>query len=247
MISISQKKLIKSLSLKKYREREGLFVAEGEKLVRDLMRGGLTPRLVVSCVEVADMECVLASERDMHDISQLKTAPNMLALFPKPEARELNIDAHALTLVLDEIQDPGNMGTIIRTADWFGIHDIVCSRTCADVYGSKTVQATMGAIARVRAMECDLDELFARNASEWHMPVYGTLLEGENIYDAELSAAGLIVMGNEGKGLHKEFIPQLTHKLFIPNYPAGAPTSESLNVAAATAIVCSEFRRRRVS
>ena len=150
--------------------------------------------------------------------------------------------AKNLVLALDDVQDPGNLGTIMRIADWFGIKDIFCSKATADIFNPKAVQATMGAVARVKIHYTDLaKELSALPSS---IPVYGTFLEGDIIYDTQLSANGVIIMGNEGNGISKEVGKTVSRKLYIPNWPAGAATSESLNVAIATAIVCSEFRRR---
>lgn len=248
-ISISKKKQIQQLAQKKQRDEQGRFVAEGIKLVGDLLTAGMKPVFVVGyadalktigrqCTDV--QEC---TEQEMKAVSGLKTPSPLLAVFEKPKLSE-NIDTKQLILVLDEIQDPGNMGTIIRVADWFGIKQIICSDTCADAFGPKVVQSTMGAIARVSVRETNLNELFAHNAREWHLPVYGTFLEGENIYTTQLEQQGFIVMGNEGKGISSNIKPFISNKLFIPNYPIGAPTSESLNVATATAVACSEFRRR---
>jgi TrmH family RNA methyltransferase len=147
----------------------------------------------------------------------------------------------SLCLALDDVQDPGNLGTIIRIADWFGIEDIFCSRGTVDVYNPKVVQATMGAIARVRVHYVDLPEFIASMGST---PVYGTFLDGKDMYGCQLSGNGLIVMGNEGNGISGEIERMVNNKLYIPNYPAERATSESLNVAVATAIVCAEFRRR---
>jgi TrmH family RNA methyltransferase len=148
-----------------------------------------------------------------------------------------------LILALDSVQDPGNMGTIIRIADWFGIKNIVCSTTTVDVYNSKTVQSTMGALARVAVHYVDLVE-FLKQCRNCDYPIYGTFLDGESIYTKKLSSHGVIVMGNEGKGVSKEVASEIGEKLLIPSYPVDVVTSESLNVAVATAIVCSEFRRR---
>jgi len=147
-----------------------------------------------------------------------------------------------LCLALDEVQDPGNLGTIIRIADWFGIEHIFCSQGTADVYNPKVVQATMGALARVHVHYVNLSELID---SLPDIPVYGTFLDGTNIYEQELSQTGIIVMGNEGNGISPEVRKVINRRLYIPNYPANRPTSESLNVAVATAITCAEFRRRK--
>lgn len=150
-----------------------------------------------------------------------------------------------LILALDGVQDPGNLGTIIRTCDWFGIHDILCSRDTADCFNPKVVQATMGALARVRLHYVDLPQMLAQ-LHQQGIPLYGTLLEGRNMYDANAIAdrhKGVIIMGNEGNGISPQVRQLITHPLFIPSYPADMPTSESLNVGIATAIVLSEFRR----
>ena len=145
-------------------------------------------------------------------------------------------------MALDDIQDPGNLGTIIRTADWYGVKDIFCSRNSADVFNPKVVQATMGAIARVRVHYVDLPD-FLKGISN-SMPIYGTLLDGDNFYKKELSNRGILVMGNEGNGISSEIIPLISERLFIPGYPTDVVSSESLNVSIATAITLAEFRRR---
>jgi len=180
--------------------------------------------------------------RGTEKASHLKTPPQLIGIFYQPKNALEEIEfVGKLHLVLDGIQDPGNMGTIVRLSDWFGIQHVFCSPDTADIFNPKTVQATMGAIARVNVHYVDLKDLLTRNNS---LPVFGTLLEGENIYKAELPKNGFIVMGNEGKGISPDIQKLITHKLFIPNYPTNSQTSESLNVAVAAAIVCSEFRRR---
>ena len=166
----------------------------------------------------------------------------MLAVFRQPdEETDVSVISHSLCLALDDVQDPGNLGTIVRLADWFGIEHIFCSPNTVDIYNPKTVQATMGGIARVRLHYTPLPE-FIRSLKG--IPVYGTFLDGENMYTQPLSAYGLIVMGNEGNGIEDEVERLINRKLYIPNYPAERETSESLNVAIATAVVCAEFRRQ---
>ena len=159
--------------------------------------------------------------------------------------RQYTLDPEAvrssLCLALDDVQDPGNLGTIIRLADWFGIEHIICSQNTVDVYNPKTIQATMGGIARVKVHYTSLPD-FIRSLGD--TPVFGTFLDGKNMYEQPLSANGLIVMGNEGNGIGKEVATLINRKLYIPNYPAGQETSESLNVAIATAVICAEFRRQ---
>jgi len=147
-------------------------------------------------------------------------------------------------LALDDIQDPGNLGTIIRLADWFGIEHIFCSQGTVDVYNPKTIQATMGALARVKLHYCHLPSLIA---SLGEVPIYGTFLDGDNMYEKKLSSHGLIIMGNEGNGVSAEVAKLVNERLYIPNYPPQRETSESLNVAMATGIICAEFRRRTIT
>ncbi len=249
-LSKNKIKYIQSLKDKKRRMEYGTFVAEGKKLVSDLSVScrcqfiAVLPELLGEFAFLKDkgVEIVAASEEELKKASFLKTAPPVIGVFYQPKndfsIADLKNNIH---LVLDGIQDPGNMGTIVRIADWFGIENIFCSPDTVDIYLPKTVQSTMGAIARVKVHYTDLNN-FLKNNSD--LPVYGTFLEGENIYDAKLSVNGFIVMGNEGSGIRPSVEKWVNHRLFIPNYPASRPTSESLNVAAAAAIVCSEFRRR---
>lgn len=249
MLSKNDIKNIKSLEQKKFREEKRLFVAEGHKLVGDLL---------------SEFDCVLLAatpdwkparnfraERkeeitpdELKRASLLRSPQDVLAVFRIPRYSTTMTDQarENLVLALDDIQDPGNLGTIVRIADWFGIKDIFCSTGTADIYNPKAVQATMGALARVRVHYTDLIREISQMPSQ--IPVYGTFLDGETIYSTPLSGNGVIIMGNEGNGISREVAAKVNRRLFIPNWPAGAATSESLNVAVATAIVCSEFRRR---
>lgn len=231
MISKNQIKYVRSLEHKKFRDRYGVFVAEGPKLINDL-KGSF---------ELAD----LFEGEDADRLSFLDNPQGLLAVFRQRKETGccFLIPESQLCLALDDIQNPGNMGTIIRLADWFGIEHIFCSRGCADVYNPKVVQATMGGLARVHIHYCDLTDMVANLNCD--VPVYGTFLNGTDIYETDLSSTGLIVMGNEGHGISKDLEAAVTRRLLIPNYPVGRPTGESLNVAIATAIVCSEFRRRK--
>lgn len=235
---------IRSLSDKRTRDAEHLFIAEGDKLVEEIRNSAFPIRRIYTThpdIKGEDVEHI--EKRDMERISQLKTATDTLAVVEQPRYR-LDIDSNSLILALDGVQNPGNLGTIIRLADWFGIKDIVCSKECADCYNPKVVQATMGAILRVRVHYVDDLAHLLSSAKTKGMPIYGTLLTGENIYTTNIENRGIIVMGNEGRGLTPECCTTLTHQLLIPPYPADAPTSESLNVAMATGIILSEFRRR---
>lgn len=169
----------------------------------------------------------------------------VLAVFkqtPHQSFQTADIVSHTLCLALDGVQDPGNLGTIIRIADWFGIEHIYCSEDTADVYNPKVVQATMGSIARIKIEYGNLPDFVDSLPS--NTPIYGTLLDGQNIYQQKLENHGIIIMGNEGKGISAPLIEKVNHKLLIPNFPEGRPTADSLNVAIATAITCAEFRRQ---
>ncbi|MDE6647537.1 MAG: RNA methyltransferase [Prevotella sp.] len=238
MLSKNQIKLVRSLELKKNRKRENLFVAEGPKVVGDLLRTGYRPHTIFSTTSRADAQ--LVTEEELRHISFLQHPQEVLAIFEIPAAPHPSPASQQLSLALDGIQDPGNLGTIIRIADWFGIGTIYCSPETADVYNPKVVQATMGSIAHVSITYCDLVELL----STAQCPVYGTLLDGDDIYQQPLTPHGIIVMGNEGNGISQAVRPLITNRLLIPNFNPATETAESLNVAIATAITCSEFRRR---
>lgn len=250
-LSKNRIKYIHSLELKKNRKADKVFLAEGPKLVGDLL-GHFPCHFLIATSEwlaknkhlpVDDVTEV--SEEDLSRASLLKTPQQVLAVFRQPEEEtDASVISHSLCLALDDVQDPGNLGTIIRLADWFGIEHIFCSPNTVDVYNPKTVQATMGGIARVKLHYTPLPELIR---SLNGIPVYGTFLDGKNMYSEPLSSYGLIVMGNEGKGIGKEVEQLINRKLYIPNYPAERETSESLNVAIATAVVCAEFRRQAAS
>ncbi len=249
MISQNKKKLIRALEQKKRRDAEGLFVAEGRKTVGDLLRGGLkctylagTPERLAELEITAATETAEATADEIAEISALKTRSELFAIFRKPTTTTPAPNSKELILALDEVQDPGNMGTILRTADWFGIKTVVCSNKCADAYGPKAVQATMGALARVRVSYVNMED-WLKKMNEAQVPIYGTFLEGDNIYKTTLTAGGIILMGNEGHGIASALAPMVTQKLFIPSFAEGE-TSESLNVSTATAVVISEFRRR---
>ena len=235
---------IRSLSDKRTRDAEHLFIAEGDKLVEEIRNSKFRIRRIYTTrIDIKGHDVELIDKKEMERISQLKTATDTLAVVEQPINR-LDIDTKVLMLALDGVQNPGNLGTIIRLADWFGIKDIVCSKECADCYNPKVVQATMGAILRVRVHYIDDLAEFLLTAKSKGIPIYGTLLTGKNIYTTDIENRGIIVMGNEGRGVSTECQATLTHHLLIPPYPADSPTSESLNVAMATGIILSEFRRR---
>ena len=244
MISKNQIKLIKQLEQKKFRKREGLFVAEGPKVVGDLMKRW-KPVAVYATDEYTPPQPGISVQRitadELRHISFLQHPQQVLALFPIPVSDNFLPSSDNLTIVLDGIQDPGNLGTIIRLADWFGITHIVCSEETADAWNPKVVQATMGSIARVNISYTDLSTLLDTLPNDF--PVYGTLLDGDDIYSQTLTPGGIIVMGNEGNGLTEKVRRRVNRRLLIPSYRKD-DTAESLNVAIATAIVCAEFRRR---
>ena len=237
--------LVRSLADKRGRTEHGLFLAEGEKLIGELRASHLRVRRIYALEGVfAGPEVETVTPRDMERLSQLKTPSNSLALVEIPHYRLKTAELRdRLTLALDEVQNPGNVGTIIRLADWFGITDILCSEGTADCFNPKVVQATMGAILRVRVHYRPLAPLLAE-AAAGGIPVYGTFLEGENIYESKLAPTGIVVMGNEGRGVTPAVAQCISRKLFIPPWPADRRGSESLNVAMATGIVCAEFRRQ---
>lgn len=245
MVTHADIKLVRSLADKRSRTETGLFVAEGAKLVEEICSSTLTiNRIYCTGNPVAHPAAEQVSTKEMERMSLLKTPTDVLAVVEIPKYRlDPSIFSRRLVLALDDVQNPGNIGTIIRLADWFGIEDIICSEATADCFNPKVVQATMGAILRVRVHYTDLTATL-KSAATAHTPVYGTFLEGENIYSANLTRTGIILMGNEGRGVSDRNAQYVSRRLFIPPYPATRHGSESLNVAIATAITCAEFRRR---
>lgn len=251
MLTKKQLKLFTSLQKKKYRTEHNLFIAEGEKIVLDLLKNGVkantilcTPKWLEEHIDFSKKQEVIECDNTIiKKISSLSTPSEIIGIFQMPDYQtDKDYISGNLSLVLDDIQDPGNMGTIIRTADWFGIKNIFCSKGTVDVFNPKTIQATMGAIAKVNIIYCELEELIKEYQSN-DFPVYGTFLEGENIYSGNLSNKGFIVMGNEGKGISDNISAIISHKINIPPYNMSDTASESLNVAIATSIICSEFRK----
>lgn len=249
MISRTRIKWIKSLETRKYRLQEKAFVAEGPKLVGELLPYS-TPLYIAATKDWLDANRhLLRAVKEVDEVSQteleraslLRTPQSVLAVMPIPE-RRLDISSlqKKLVIALDSVQDPGNLGTILRIADWFGIHEVLCSEGTVDVYNPKCVQSCMGALARVEVFYCNLPEVLG----QVEMPVFGTFLDGTDIYKEELSQQGIIVMGNEGNGISQPVAKLVNRRLYVPNYPKGSLTTESLNVAVATGIVCAEFRRR---
>lgn len=239
-ISKAQIKLVRSLQHKKFRDELSLFVAEGDKCIGELAK---TFELVLR------IDPTNATDAEIAQMSSLRTPQGSIAVFRQfTDGRptvELDVTerSRTLSLVLDGIQDPGNLGTIIRTADWFGVKDIYCSLDTADCYNPKVVQATMGSLARVHVHYVNLVEWLSAQQNGFPI-VLGTLLDGEDLYTTLSSVAPkIIIMGNEGNGISEAVRPFITHPVRIPSYPEGADTAESLNVAIATAIVLAEIRR----
>lgn len=248
-------KFIRSLSRKKTRDGEGLFLAEGPKLVSDLMAGfqcvllaGLEPYIKANAdvVRRAD-EVRVISRKELEQTSLLQAPQDVVAVFRKPAGTPDDLPAEAsaqgLCLALDGVQDPGNVGTILRTADWFGLRTVYCSPDTADAYAPKVVQATMGALAHLRVVSMDLVALLTSLPED--IPVYGTFLGGDNIWNSPLEDRGIIIMGNEGRGISEAVAPLVSRRLFIPPYPGDVLTGESLNVGVATGVVCAAFRSRK--
>ncbi|MFH1319435.1 MAG: RNA methyltransferase [Bacteroidota bacterium] len=270
MLSKNQISFINSLKLKKYRDKHGLFIAEGEKIVIELFSSSFKihsiyaiknwikkisdiPELFGTNKNLAlpaqggpalggNFELFEVTEKELKRISS-QTTPNEVLCTVKIPAYKLELREImcSLNLVLDNIQDPGNLGTIIRIADWFGIKNIICSKDCADAYNPKVVQATMGSVARVKVHYIELKDFLLNVSKKTNLPVYASILDGESIYELQLSNKGLIIMGNESIGISEKILHFITDKISIPSF-GGA---ESLNVAVATAIVCSEFRRKQ--
>lgn len=251
-LSKNRIKYIHSLELKKNRDAAGVFLAEGPKVVSELL-GHFPCQLLVAtsgwqppCTGMQAEESVEVTTEELTRASLLRTPQQVLAIFRKRKDIDNKTEIfRSLCLALDGVQDPGNLGTIIRLADWFGIRHIFCSPDTADVYSPKAVQATMGSLARVHVHVADLPSLI-RDLPEG-TPVYGTFLDGENMYEKTLNNNGLLIMGNEGRGIRDEVRELVNQRLFIPAYPEERGASESLNVGVATAIVCAEFRRQASS
>ena len=245
MITKADIQFVRSLQDKQARTTSGLFIAEGDKVVEELLRekAWKVERLfVLDGSRIQSPLAEIVNTKDMERMSAFKSVPKSLAVVAIPKRTLAPASPDELVLALDEVQDPGNLGTIIRTADWYGIRRIVCTPTTADCWGPKVVQATMGALLRVEVVSCDL-VAWLKDARKRGVATYATTLDGNDIHKADLTAGGVIVMGNEGKGVSKDVQAEVERNLFIPPWPADRRGSESLNVAIATAIVCENFRR----
>ena len=241
MVSKNQIKLITSLQQKKFRQIHQLFIAEGVKVIEELLNSNFELDHLYQTEfifkNVKDTNKELISETDLKKISALTTANNCLALFKIPVGKELFYSD--LTVVLDDIRDPGNLGTIIRLCDWFGIKQIICSSHTVDIYNPKVVQATMGSISRVSIFYQDLEHFFSKNK----LPVYGTFMDGENVYKEQLIENSILIIGNEANGISSNIEKYVTNRIGIPRF-GSIQATESLNAASATAIFLSEFKRK---
>lgn len=257
MISKNKIKYLHSLEAKKGRDADNVFVAEGPKVVGDILNNHPEKLRKLIATEVwlranrnvikqnVECEMIEVTQEELSKASFLCSPQQVMAVFEKlGNTIDRQVLSESLSLLIDGVQDPGNLGTIIRVADWFGIENVLCSHSTVDCYNPKVVQSTMGSIARVNVVYCDIKELIASMPNGF--PIYGTLLEGENMYEKQLSSKGFIVMGNEGKGLSVAVREMVTEAIRIPNFPESRKTADSLNVAIATAVVCAEFRRRQV-
>ncbi|MBN2806818.1 MAG: RNA methyltransferase [Prolixibacteraceae bacterium] len=248
-ISKNRIKQLQSLAKKKHRDAQHLFIAEGEKIIRQLHEANFniqtlvgTPALLDKFSSI-DCEMLEAEPNEIRKISTLTTPREVLAVCTQPNTsiETLKLE-NELILALDDIQDPGNLGTIIRLASWFGIRQVVCSLHSADCFNPKVIQSSMGAIAHVALVYTEL-ATFLEEARKRNCPVYGTFLDGQNIYTQKGLRHGIVVLGNEGNGISTIVARQIDQKLYIPNFAAGQQNVESLNVSMAAAIICSEFRR----
>lgn len=238
MLSKNQIKLITSLKQKKYRLQHKLFVVEGIKTIKELLQSSLElyELYTTESFNIDAKREIIITDTDLKRISFLKTPNKALAVFKIPETQPIN--KNGLIVALDDIRDPGNLGTIIRLCDWFGVTDLLCSNATVDCYNPKVIQATMGSITRVNISYVDLVAFLAVS----NMPKYGAFMEGNNVYKTSLPNKGVLVMGNEANGVSKEVENLISEKISIPRFGTLQET-ESLNVATATAILLSEFRR----
>lgn len=246
MLSKSELSFITSLHLKKFRKEHGLFLAEGIKSITEFLNSGYEIKTIFCTDAFAPnlsnisqkIKLVTIDETELRKITTLTTPQGVLAIIQIPEETPIRPESfdNTFTLALENIQDPGNLGTIIRTADWFGFKQIICSPDCVDVYNPKVVQATMGSLSRIKIIYTDLAEILGRI----NVPVYGALLDGQSIYSTNFGNEGVILLGNEGKGLSGKVLPLITRAITIPRFGQ----AESLNVAMSAGIICSEIKRK---
>ncbi|HLN74823.1 MAG TPA: RNA methyltransferase [Prolixibacteraceae bacterium] len=256
MLSKNKIKFIQSLNRKKVRDELGIFLVEGNKMVEEVIRSDYKIDLIACTADYAAQfkiqedrcgELIITDNDLLAKASLLQNPQDALAIVQQPFYEFNQIDFNKeLCLALDFIQDPGNLGTILRLADWFGIRHIICSENTVDLYNPKVVQASMGAIFRIKTHVTDLPS-FLKPVAQNGIPLYGTFLEGKNIYQQPLSPSGIIILGNEGNGISQEVAQLVSQKLYIPDFSSHPNKPESLNVAIAASICCSEFRRRSMT
>ncbi len=240
MLSKNQLKLLNSLKKKKIRQKHNLFVAEGIKVVEELLRSNYKLHTLFCTSDYSNNviaeKIQLISEKELNTISEFNTPNKVLAIFEIPENKKIN--SNGLTIVLDEINDPGNLGTIIRLCDWFGVNQLICSSNTVDCYNKKVVQASMGSLSRVSILYLNIHKYLEKEKR----PIYGAFLEGKNVYKAKLNKKAVMVLGNEANGISNEIKQLISNRINIPQF-GNIKETESLNVAAATAILLSEFKR----
>lgn len=249
LLTNNMRKAYASLTTAKGRRQLGLFMAQGDKCVSDTI-GYFNTEAIIATEDwikenrqiIGEHNIILCKNDDLRRVSSLTSPPEVIAIYHIPDLEMPKVGEN-LIIALDCIQDPGNLGTIIRVCDWMGVNTILASKDTVDVWSPKVVQSTMGAISRVNVFYCDLQNTLSSLGRD--IRIYGTFLEGESIYEADLSKSGIVIMGNEGNGISESLKHLVTDKITIPPYPANCHTSESLNVAMATGITLAEFRRRQ--
>ncbi|MFC5283334.1 TrmH family RNA methyltransferase [Pedobacter alpinus] len=247
MLSKSQISLIKSLHQKKYRKEHQLFIVEGYKAISEFLNSDYHVKSIYYTSDILSKMDNLSNKQnicevsinELEKISALQAPQGILAVIKIPENTTIiESQIKEQIIVLDGVQDPGNLGTIIRTADWFGFNQIICSEDCVEVYNPKVIQATMGSLTRVKVSYQNIETLLKSS----NLPKYGTLLNGENIFNQNWESAGFLILGSEGKGISPEIIDLISHKITIP----GGKNTESLNVGIAAAICCAEMSRNKL-
>ena len=255
MLSKQITKIVQNLEKKKFREKYNLFKVEGDKLVEELLRSKLNIHSIIAMpewiaenkIEQTNVNLIEVNQREISMISNFQSSPQVIALVETPDYSSQPAEINqVLSIALNGIQDPGNLGTILRVADWFGIRQIFCDNNCVDAYNPKCIQASMGAIFRVTPYSVDLPQLLEKAKKE-NIPIFGTFLAGDNIYSSNLASKGIIIMGNEGSGISEEIEKQVDYKLTIPSFAQNEFATESLNVGVATGIILSEFKRRELN
>ena len=250
MASRSTISFVRSLQQRKFRIQEGCFIVEGPKLIQELLSTSFEVQSLFALSgwivpDIADgIPFEQVSEKELEQISALHTPNKVLAVVKIPAEVPFQTPNTGFHLLIDQLQDPGNLGTIIRIADWFGFHSVICSPDTVECYNPKVVQATMGSLFRIPIYYHSLPDLLIKNATANKIQVFATLLEGENLYQKPLSKDALIIMGNESRGMSPMLLPFVSQAIRIPEGKKNAPIAESLNVGIATGIICAEFRRQ---